>query len=117
MTIKKVRFEIFQTNKLHTIIEDNFEVLSRDIGTCIAIGKLARKVNLKKIVTFHRSIKLAEGNYRVISALREKLFHKSDFSFFHVSGKISAGKRAKTIKEFTESNAAVITNARCPTEG
>ncbi len=110
--------KFFQQNKLHTIVgHDNFDAFSRDIGTCIAIGKLARKVHLKKIVTFHRSIKLAEENYRIISALKEKLFDKSEFSFFHVSGKISVGKRAKTIKEFSESKAAVITNARCLTEG
>ena len=110
--------KFFKQNKLHTIVgEDNFEALSRDLGTCIAINKLARKVNLKKIVTFHRSIKLAEENYRMISALKEKLFDNAEFSFFHVSGKISAGKRAKIIKDFSDSHAAVITNARCLTEG
>src|SRR5262249_22658638 len=39
------------------------------------------------------------------------------FQFFHINGKMSARQREKILRNFEKASAAILTNARCLTEG
>ncbi len=88
----------------------------------IALGKAITTYGIKKVFTFHNRVqaaarfvdaRLPDGFPRVLKRMSPGL----DFSAQHISGVMSAGYRAKILRDFRMSPRGVVTNARCLGEG
>jgi predicted helicase len=82
-----------------------------EIANNYALAKFMKEHNSSHAITFHSSIAKAEA-FKVRHA---KLYKEIDS--FHVSGKQTTNDRNMLINEFANSSNAVITNAKCLTEG
>ena len=99
-----------------SITEVNNRLLYTDhVAHQIALQQAQLKSKAKKILTFHVTNKDA------------KLFvdpgpigikqHMKDFDSYSVDGEMNTQIRKKILKEFSESNLGIVSNARCLTEG
>lgn len=91
------------------------DIRARQVANQIALRDAAAKYGVSKIFTFHSTVKsaasfVAEGGEGVRS-------HLPDFSAFHVSGEMPAAHRERLMKDFRNISKAVMSNARCLTEG
>ena len=89
---------------------------AQSFAALIALRKAMLKYPIKHAISFHKSIHDAEvfSKYNTV-LFKSKKFGRMDS--FHVSGKTPAGVRAKTLRDFETSDCALMTNARCLTEG
>ncbi len=81
----------------------------------IALKRAVEEYNLKRLITFHSSIKAAAAFASDDSA--GVGIHLPDFQRFHVSGAQPTAERDEHMREFARVQHGVITNARCLTEG
>jgi superfamily II DNA or RNA helicase len=93
------------------------ETEARTLAAMIALRKAMMKFPIHHAVTFHSSIKKAEAFEQ-----SQEIFSKAFPSIrkvdsFHVSGAMATSHRSKVIREFSSSRKAIITNAKCLTEG
>ena len=91
------------------------EVRARQVANQIALRDSAAQYGVSKIFTFHSTVKsaasfVAEGGEGVSS-------HLPEFESFHVSGAMPTARREIAMKEFRSAPKAVMSNARCLTEG
>ena len=77
----------------------------------IALKKAMTKYKATHAITFHSSIQKAEDFWK-----RHKIENKS-CEAFHVSGKHSTADRKSALNDFKNEKKALVTNARCLTEG
>lgn len=94
---------------------DGDPVRSRQVANQIALSEAVEKYGVRKIFTFHKSVASAasfvsDGSEGVGS-------HLNDFTTFHVNGRMPTARRERVMKEFRSCERAVISNARCLTEG
>ncbi|MBI45680.1 MAG: hypothetical protein CMG66_05920 [Candidatus Marinimicrobia bacterium] len=88
------------------------------MAALIALRKAIRGNNIKHALSFHSSIQKAKIFANNQSAFTEVFPNYWNLDAFHVSGKMNTSERDKIIKEdFINSKRALITNARCLTEG
>ena len=81
----------------------------------IALKRAVEEHNLKRVITFHTSIKAAAA---FASDDSEGVgIHLPDFQRFHVSGAQPTAERDEHMRAFARVQRGVITNARCLTEG
>ncbi len=81
----------------------------------IALKRAVEEHNLKRLITFHSSIKAASA---FASNESEGVgSHLPNFERFHVSGAQPTAERDEHMREFARAQRGVITNARCLTEG
>ncbi|MCW5213586.1 Helicase associated domain protein, partial [Desulfobulbus sp. TB] len=90
-------------------------VRARQVANQIALRDVVEKYGANKIFTFHKTIKSAssfvtEGNEGICT-------HLTDFEAFHVSGKMATSQRERELRDFRAAALAVMSNARCLTEG
>jgi len=90
-------------------------VHARQVANQIALCDAVEKFGVKKIFTFHSSISsaasfVADGNEGV-------RVHLPDFQTFHVNGNMPTAKREHVMRDFRDAPRAVMSNARCLTEG
>ncbi len=90
-------------------------VRARQIANQIALRDAVEKYGAKKIFTFHKTIGsaasfVAKGNEGICT-------HLPDFETFHVSGKMATAQREREMRDFRAAARAVMSNARCLTEG
>jgi predicted helicase len=95
----------------------NEEIEADMLASLIALRKAMEKYPIRHAVSFHGSIQRAE-----LFKTHNDGFSKSFRSYgkletFHVSGKTPTCARARVIGEFARAERALITNARCLTEG
>lgn len=93
----------------------NEDISARVVANQIALKDAVLKYNVKKIFTFHSTVKAAasfasESGFGV----KKNLPH---FSAFHVSGKMPTALRERQMRDFRLAHQAVMSNARCLTEG
>ncbi len=105
--IKKNKYVTDQSKKVD-------EAEAQMLTTAIALKKAIKEYNLKHTVSFHKSINASKEF--------QSLYQKIDATavsptVFHISSKINAGARAELLKDFRNTSNAIITNARCLTEG
>ncbi len=95
----------------------NQEIEADMLASLVALRKAMMKYPIHHAVSFHGSIQRAEL-FKVHNDAFNHAFPKYDsLETFHVSGKTPTGTRARVIGEFAETQRALITNARCLTEG
>ncbi len=100
-----------------TGLGDIEEVDFRTYASLIALRKAMDKYPIKHAVTFHGSIKRAKLFSELQEPFEEVYPHFSKVSAYHVTGAIPTGIRSKIVREFAGAEKAIITNAKCLTEG
>ncbi len=89
----------------------------RTLSSLVALRKAMQKFPIKHAVTFHSSIKRAKIFEQLQPAFDQAYPSFEGVSSFHVTGAIPTGQRSKIIAEFSQADRAIITNAKCLTEG
>jgi superfamily II DNA or RNA helicase len=93
------------------------EMESEMLTSLVALRKAMQKYPIKHAVSFHGSISKAE-HFAVQNESYNRAFPNfGHVNSFHVSGATPTGTRSKLINEFANQERALITNARCLTEG
>ena len=93
------------------------EVEADTLASLIALRKAVRKFNIRHAVSFHSSIARAEAfrdNQPIFTDLFPNLWNVESY---HVSGKMPTSRRDRHMQDFENSKRALMTNARCLTEG
>jgi superfamily II DNA or RNA helicase len=98
-----------------TVLVKGAEIRASQVANQIALAQAVQRHKLKKIFTFHRSVESArsftgEGSEGVGNHLR-------GFATFHVNGAMPTADRDGLMDEFRAASQAVMSNARCLTEG
>ena len=97
------------------VIIDGDRVRAIQVANQIALQKAVAQFGVSKIFTFHRSIKSAESF--TSDASEGIAIHLPDFARLHVNGNMSTAVRDGLMRSFAEAPKAVMSNARCLTEG
>ncbi len=97
------------------VIVDGDTVKARQVALQIALQKAVEKYGVSRIFTFHGSVAAARS---FISEDGEGIRnHLPDFTTLHVSGEMRTSLREDHMKVFRQADKAVMSNARCLTEG
>ena len=103
------------TRKNGITIVENDEIGTHWLANLIAIQRAVAAVGAKKIITFHNRVRLAqEFAANNTHGLR---YYLPDYDVRHVNGAQRSAVRSSTIQAFRSASRAVLTNARCLTEG
>lgn len=106
--------DLIERNGLLNLRRGLNEAEARAVATGIALKRAYKDYDVTHAVSFHSSIKLAD-NFRkqqnVLNCLRPTAQN------FHVSSEMSAGERKRRLLAFSAAPRALMTNARCLSEG
>jgi superfamily II DNA or RNA helicase len=90
-------------------------VRARQVANQIALCDAINKYDVKKIFTFHKTVKSAAS---FVSKGSEGInSHVATFSAYHVNGEMPTAYRERLMRSFREASRAIMSNARCLTEG
>ena len=121
LTITVTNDEIKQLIARNKLLTDKSEKLeeteAQALASAIALRKATQKYGIKHAISFHRSIKGANDFTELNKTLN--LCYIDDIHLYssHISSKKSAGERARLLNDFSFEQLALMTNARCLTEG
>jgi len=93
------------------------EIEAEMLAALVALRKAMQKYPIRHAVSFHSSIRRAEVFKEHNDVYNRAFREHGAVETFHVSGQTPTGTRARVVKEFAETDRALITNARCLTEG
>ena len=85
------------------------------VSSLIALEQAVSKVNARKVITFHSRISRAAAFAR--NDPRGIPHYLKGYSVSHVHGKQNSTVRSEAIETFASTSHAILTNARCLTEG
>mgnify|MGYP003605887940 CR=1 FL=1 len=97
------------------VIVEGDAVKARQVALQVALQKAVEKYGVSRIFTFHGSVKAAKSFTSEDSEGIKR--HLPDFNTLHVSGEMSTARREEQMKAFRQAAKAVMSNARCLTEG
>lgn len=97
------------------VLVDGDLVKARQVALQIALQKAVEKYGVSRIFTFHGSVAAARSFTSNDSEGIQQ--HLPDFTTLHVSGEMATSRREDQMKAFRQAQKAVISNARCLTEG
>lgn len=121
LTITVTNDEIKQLIAKNKLLTDQGEKLeeqeAQSLASAIALRKATQKYGIKHAISFHRSIKSADDFAKLNSTLNSGSLDEILLSSSHISSKKSAGERARLLNDFAHEQLALMTNARCLTEG
>lgn len=110
--------QLISKNKLVTDEERSFEELeSQSLAAAIALRKAVQKYEIGHAISFHKSIRGADAFSKLQSKLNNGNIDEINLHSKHISSKKSAGERARIMSDFIGEKPALMTNARCLTEG
>jgi superfamily II DNA or RNA helicase len=90
-------------------------IRARQVANQIALLRAINKYRVKKIFTFHKTVKSAAS---FVSKGSEGIkSHVTTFSAYHVNGEMPTAHRERLMRSFREASRAIMSNARCLTEG
>ena len=89
---------------------------ARSLASMIALRKLMEKYPINNAVSFHSSIEKAKRNSEIHPYIT-KNYGFSPITTYTVSGKQPTSLRNDIVRDFANTKKALITNARCLTEG
>jgi superfamily II DNA or RNA helicase len=120
ITIEVTQSEIADFIKDNNLVQLNDkwkkETEARSLASMLALRKAMKLFPIKNAVSFHSSIDKAVRNKELQSYITDT-YNYSPIDTYTVSGKMPTTKRNIIVKEFADSSKALITNARCLTEG
>jgi len=93
------------------------ETEARTLASLIALRKAMDEYPIHHAVTFHSSIAKSKSFEESQAVFSQAYSNFSKVDSFHVSGAMPTAIRSKIVNEFASSNKAIITNAKCLTEG
>jgi superfamily II DNA or RNA helicase len=93
------------------------EIEAEMLASLVALRKAITKYPIRHTVSFHSSIERARSFTMHNEVFSNTFPDYGNVLSFHVSGNTPTGTRARVIKEFADAQSAIITNARCLTEG
>ncbi|MDC0175566.1 Helicase associated domain protein [Planctomycetaceae bacterium] len=98
------------------VLIDNEVVHARRVANQLALQQAAQEYNTNKIVTFHSRVAQAQS---FVSDGREGIrTHMPGYQAYHVNGNQRTHERDDILnKEFAVADKAIVSNARCLTEG
>ena len=97
------------------VLVEGDEVKARQVASQMALKRASEKYPINKAFTFHTFVDSAKS---FTSEGGEGLHsHLPEFETFHVNGSMPTAKREELLREFEDSKRAVMSNARCLTEG
>lgn len=90
-------------------------IRARQVANQIALRDAVEKYGASKAFTFHRTVAsaasfVADGNEGIRT-------HLPEFETFHVNGTMPTARREREMRDFRAAASAVMSNARCLTEG
>ncbi len=97
------------------VIVNGDAVLARQVANQIALRDAIEKYGVRKIFTFHKTVKSAASF--VDDGSEGIRTHLPDFKSYHVNGDMPTARRERVMHQFREATYAVMSNARCLTEG
>jgi predicted helicase len=92
------------------------EAEARSLASMLALRKAMKRFGIRNAVSFHSSIRKAKNASQIQDYITKHYDFRSIDSYT-VDGGMSTGKRQVIINEFAASPKALITNAKCLTEG
>lgn len=112
VTSKMVTDELLSKGE---VLVNGDAVRARQVANQIALSDAVEKYGVKKIFTFHKTVKsaasfVAKGSEGINS-------HLPNFETYHVNGEMPTSRREHLMRDFRKAKNAVMTNARCLTEG
>jgi len=124
----KIVTAIVQKSEVREFIENNkflktdgeqcsLEADASTFASIIALRKLMKERHVKHTVSFHNNIKRAKEFQHLCNQTNVVYPDSKPLNSYHVSGKVSTGKRSVEIERFVKNKPSLITNARCLTEG
>lgn len=97
------------------VLVEGDEVKARQVANQLSLKRATEKYPVNKAFTFHTFVNSAKS---FTSEGGEGLHsHLPEFETFHVNGSMPAARREELLKAFEGSKRAVMSNARCLTEG
>jgi superfamily II DNA or RNA helicase len=112
--------ELIAANKhlrLHGRGKEDRLRLAQDLAAGELLAKAKSEHGVRHAISFHRSIAAASAFADQWESVDRMVKRRVRSTAFHVSSKVPTGGRVELLREFRESPSAVITNARCLTEG
>jgi superfamily II DNA or RNA helicase len=97
-----------------TLVNKN-KIKSEQVAKQIALKKVIKKLNIKKIFSFHRTVNRAKSF--VANGPEGIGTHLPKFYCNHVDGTMKISDREKITETFKNSNFGILSNARCLIEG
>jgi superfamily II DNA or RNA helicase len=97
------------------VIVEGDVVRARTVANQIAIQKACEEHDLKKVFSFHRNV--ASARDFTGDTASSITAHLPDFEAYHVNGGMRTARREKEMRAFREAHRAIMSNARCLTEG
>jgi len=97
------------------VIVEGDVVRAHTVANQIAIQKACQEHDLKKIFSFHRNVASARDfTGDTTSSIKT---HLPEYATYHVNGEMQTASREKRMRAFREADRAIMSNARCLTEG
>jgi superfamily II DNA or RNA helicase len=110
--------DLVHRNKLVDIGIDGLdEAQAMRLATGIALKKMYRDRNVRHAISFHGSILKAEQFREQQDALNPITSLGPSSANLHISSKLTTSQRKRLLREFPTYERALMTNARCLTEG
>ena len=101
--------------RLGVVLVDGDEVKARQVANQIALKSAIEKYKVSKIFTFHSKVASAKS---FTSDGPEGIGnHLDDFHCAHIEGAMTTAYRERIMRDFAASPRAILSNARCLTEG
>jgi superfamily II DNA or RNA helicase len=117
VTDRHIRQLIDENRILKLNSRDLDEAEAQSIAAGIALKRVYKKHGIKHAISFHRSILAADRFREQQNALNRLRDIGPITTNLHISSKKSAGQRSDLLREFADHKRALMTNARCLTEG
>ena len=110
--------ELIDENRILNLNSRNLdEAEAQSIAAGIALKRIYKKHGIKHAISFHRSIRAADRFREQQDALNRLREIGPKTTNLHISSKKTAGERSDLLREFVVHKRALMTNARCLTEG
>jgi hypothetical protein len=120
ITIEVGKSEISDFNKQNNLVQLNDkwkkETEARSLASMLALRKAMEQFPIKNAVSFHSSIDKAIRNKELQDHI-STTYHFEPIVSYTVSGNQPTAKRNRIVQEFARNERALITNAKCLTEG
>jgi len=119
MAVSKPEIDELIDEHKYVINEDGGKELldAASLAAGIALDKTIKTYGAKHAISFHKSIDSAKHFNNQQALLTELDVVGSDVEYSHISSKLSTGERSQVMKDFVTAEKAVMTNAKCLTEG
>jgi superfamily II DNA or RNA helicase len=114
---RRIRELIDENRILNLNSRDLDEAEAQAVAAGIALKRMYQRHQIKHAISFHRSIRAADRFREQQDALNRVRGMRPKTTNLHISSKKTAGQRSDLLREFKEHKRALMTNARCLTEG